>query len=153
DPRAPSRDLPKTSAPAADPPPMLPRTPPEGRREPVRSALPSSLQGTDPDGALEVDGRGGLVVDSDLRRFFDYFLSAGGEEAPAALRARIVLAIGERLQGAAASRAVELLDRYLAYRDAARRLGAAGDLTARLAELRQVRRRFFDSADAEKLFG
>jgi lipase chaperone LimK len=65
----------------------------------------------------------------------------------------MVGAIGERLQGAAASRAVDLLDRYLAYRDAARRLGAEDDLAARAAELKQLRRRYFDPADAEKLFG
>ncbi|WP_437682586.1 lipase secretion chaperone [Sorangium sp. So ce131] len=118
-------------------------------------AAPPSLRGTDVDGAVIVDGRGDLVVGPEILAFFDYFLSATGEEPAAAIRARIVAAIRERAGGRAADQAVALLDRYLGYREAAGAAGAApeADPAARLAVLRELRREHFGEADAARLFG
>jgi lipase chaperone LimK len=121
--------------------------------EPPPAPLPASLQGTDEDGALRVDERGDLIVDADVLRFFDYYLSATGEESAAAIRSRLVAAIRRKLKGPAADRAIGLLDQYLAYREATRSLREDGDLAARLAELRRLRREHFGAADADKLFG
>lgn len=117
--------------------------------------IPASLRQTDEDGALLVDEHGDLVVGPEIRAFFEYYLSATGEESNAAIKARIVKRIHDKLKGAAADQATNLLDRYLAYREATRSIsaGADGDLGARLEALRKIRRDHLGAVDAEKLFG
>jgi len=118
--------------------------------------LPSSLAGTDVDGWLGVDDNGHLVVTPGARWFFDYFLSATGEEPPEEIRARIVAEIDRRLPAPGAREAIGLLDRYLAYRERVRTLqasGAADDLQQRLAQLRDIRTETFGDANAAALFG
>jgi lipase chaperone LimK len=118
--------------------------------------LPASLEGTEVDGWLGVDDEGHLVVTPGARWFFDYFLSAAGEEPPEQIRARIVAGIKRRLPAAGAQEAIDLLDRYLAYRDRVRALQASGvseDLGQRLAQLHDIRRETFGDANATALFG
>ena len=118
--------------------------------------LPHSLQETDVDGWLGVDDRGHLVVTPGARRFFDYFLSAAGEESPEQIRARIVAEIEKRLPPLGAHEAIALLDRYLAYRDRVRELAEAGtpeDLEQRLDQLHQIRAQILGDADAAAMFG
>jgi lipase chaperone LimK len=120
--------------------------------------LPASLRGTAEDGALRVDDDGYLVIGPGVLRFFDYYLTATGEESPAVLRGRIVAAVHRRLSGAgqerAAGQAVALLDTYLGYREVTRRLRPDGDdPAARLAALHDLRRRSFGAEVADKLFG
>lgn len=120
---------------------------------------PASLRDTEIDGALAVSADGHFEPDRGALALFDYFLSATGEEPAAALRARITAEIARRLAPAAAREAEEFLDRYLAYRDAARSLGeedrlAQGtDLERRLQWLRELRRAHFGATLAERLFG
>jgi len=94
------------------------------------------------------------VVGPDVRRFFDYFLSATGEEPMATIRARIVGELRQRLPLTAANEAIDLLDRYLAYRERAAALGPAdsNDLEASFAALEQVRREVLGDHDAVALF-
>lgn len=146
-PRVPAPVFP--GAPASSSPPIpaaLPAPP---------AALPGSLEGTEPDGALRVDAAGELVIEPAVLRFFDYFLAATGEESPAAIRARIEAAIAARVSGAAAARARGLLATYLAYREAAADLAVPkeADAKERLAAVRALRRRHFAAADADALFG
>lgn len=119
-------------------------------------ALPRSLRNTDIDGWIGADDAGQLVVTPGARWFFDYFLSAAGEEPDEAIRARIVAEIEARLAPTAARQAIELLDRYLAYRERVRELQASApsdDLAQRLAELHRIRVETFGDADAAALFG
>jgi lipase chaperone LimK len=120
-------------------------------------ALPPSLRGTDVDGALVVEADGHFRPTPDALDFFDYFLAASGEESPEALRARIRAAIEARLEEPARSEALDLLDRYLAYRESARALyddaTAALDLERRFQRLRELRRERFGAEVAEALFG
>ena len=46
----------------------------------LATSLPKSLQGTQVDGEIIIDENKQLVVTAGLRRLFDYFLSAQGEE-------------------------------------------------------------------------
>jgi lipase chaperone LimK len=119
--------------------------------------LPGSLRGTDVDGALRVGPDGKLKLDPSIIAFFDYFLSASGEESDAAIRARIEAAIRERLDGPAAAEAIALLDKYLAYREAARTMrvppGTEDDPAARLASVHKLRREQFGEEAASALFG
>lgn len=114
---------------------------------------PSSLQGTEEDGSLAVDESGNLVVGPGILAFFDYHLSATGELDPATIKARIRARIHASLPERAAGQASTLLDRYLAYREATRRLREDGDSAARLAALHDLRARIFGDDDAARLFG
>jgi len=44
------------------------------------SSLPPSFAGTEVDGQFRLDDAGNLLISMDIRRIFDYFLSAYGEE-------------------------------------------------------------------------
>lgn len=119
--------------------------------------LPQSLEDTAIDGWLGVDDGGQLVITPGARWFFEYFLSATGEESSAQVRARIIAALRERLPPAAMSDAIALLDRYLAYRERTRELvesgSAAEPLPTRLDQLHALRVELFGENDAAALFG
>jgi lipase chaperone LimK len=114
---------------------------------------PSSLRGTEEDGSLAADESGNLVVGPGILAFFDYHLSATGELSPAMIKARILARIHESLPERAAGQASTLLDRYLAYREATRRLRDDGDSASRLDALHRLRQRIFGDDDAARLFG
>jgi lipase chaperone LimK len=124
------------------------------RAAPARGAemVPPSLADTEVDGVLGMDAAGNLILTEEVRRFFDYFLTASGEQAPAVIRARIESALDARLPARAAGQGRDLLGRYLAYREAARELGAEGDLEARRLAVESLRRRHLGAEAAEKLF-
>src|SRR5262249_46952091 len=81
---------------------------------------PASLDGTEVDGRLAVDAHGDLVVSPEVRRFFEYFLSASGEETDAVMRRRLEAAIDARVPPRAAAQARTLFAQFLAVREAAR---------------------------------
>ncbi|QSQ20712.1 lipase chaperone [Pyxidicoccus parkwayensis] len=120
-------------------------------------AVPTSLQDTQEDGALQVDANGHLVLSADVRLLFDYYLSATGEELPEVIRARIVAALREKLPAQATEEAVRLLDDYLAYREATRTLqvpegSAPDDMGSRLEAVRKLRREHLGDAAAHAFF-
>ena len=118
--------------------------------------LPRSLQGADVPGGLGVDADGNLIVAPGVRVLFDHFLSAVGEEPLEVIRGRIIAEIRRRLPPKAQVQAIDLLDRYLEYRERARELytaGASDNLDARLQQIRDLRRDVFGEKDAEGLFG
>jgi lipase chaperone LimK len=133
------------------------RVEPESAIEMARKPLPRSLEGTEVDGGLAADADGHLIVGRGVRDLFDYFLSATGEEPLSVIRARIVAEIEKRLPPTAAREAIDLLDRYLDYRERARELyaedGFSGDLSTRLEQIRTLRREVFGEEEAEALFG
>lgn len=116
------------------------------------AAVPASLEGTDPDGEVTADAGGHLVIDLELRRLFDHFLAASGEEPIATMRARIIAALRARLPAVAADEAIAILDRYLAYRDAARRLAPTSDPRAGLDQAHDLRARMFSPAVVKAFF-
>ena len=75
-----------------------------------------SLEGTDIDGALKVDKNGLLILDQDVRDFFDYFLSAADELGPEAVILEIQRYIDTYLPQAAAIQAHKLFSGYLSYK-------------------------------------
>lgn len=130
-------------------PPLAPA--PSARVEPL-AALPGSLEGAEPDGAIRANDAGHLVIDLELRRLFDHFLIATGEEPLAAIRARIVAVLHARLPATAEAEAIAILDRYLAYRDAARQLSLPSDPRAGLGQLHDLRARMFAPEVARAFF-
>jgi lipase chaperone LimK len=117
---------------------------------------PGSLRDTDVDGALAVDADGRLLITPALRRFFEYFFVASGEESDARIRARIETELRAQLRGDAQQAAFDLLERYLAYRQRGRALAEAAapdaDLSARAEALRGLRRESFGEREAAALF-
>ena len=77
--------------------------------------LPRSLQGTQIDGEIIIDENKQLVVTEGLRRLFDYFLSALGEEDEAVIYARVESYIRHHTPEPAASQAVTIFDQYITY--------------------------------------
>ena len=77
--------------------------------------LPRSLQGTDVDGEIIIDENQQLVVTEGLRRLFDYFLSALGEEDEATIFARVESYIHSFVPEPAASQAIVIFNRYIDY--------------------------------------
>lgn len=115
---------------------------------------PASLADTEPDGAFAADAHGNLIVSPELRRAFDYWFAASGEESDGRISARIAAQIRARLDDPAETAALALLARFVAYRQRGRALAAAdgdADLEARAAALHDLRREIF-GADAALLF-
>jgi len=115
------------------------------------AALPNSLEGSQPDGAISAEG-GHLVISIELRRLFDYFLSATGEEPLATIRARIVATLRKRLPPTAVDEAIVILDRYLAYRDIVRDFPPVTDVNAQLDRLHDLRIKIFAPEVATAFF-
>lgn len=115
---------------------------------------PKSLRGTRLDGALELDPLGHFKPSREARRLFDYHLTTSGERPLDEIRARIVAVIERRLSPDAARDAIDLLDRYLLYRERARQLAVTDDdAQARFATVWALRCEILGTADAEALFG
>lgn len=125
-----------------------------------------SMQGTEPDGRIQVladpaSAGGGLVVDAELRKFFDYHLSAVGEQSIEAIRAQAEQELDRRLPSAAAAQARRLLGLYLAFKTALveleQRPELAGNgvaaLRARLLGMQALRARYFDAQEVQGMFG
>ena len=77
--------------------------------------LPQSLKGTAVDGEIIIDENKQLVVTEGLRRLFDYFLSALGEEDEAVIYARVESYIRSHTPEPAASQAITIFNQYIAY--------------------------------------
>lgn len=78
--------------------------------------LPASFAGTRIDGSFRVDANGNLIISEDIRRIFDYFLAAIGEEPLRSSVARLQAYITSQLRLPARDQALALLDSYLAYK-------------------------------------
>jgi lipase chaperone LimK len=124
-----------------------------GASEPRYWERPGSLAGTEPDGAFAADADGNLIVSPELRRAFEYWFAATGEEPEARIRARIAAEIRAHLPEPARAAALALVARFITYRERARDLAADApeDLAARAAAVHDLRREVF-GADADALF-
>jgi len=118
---------------------------------------PASWRGTVPDGALREDEQGNLLVSEDVRRRFDYFLSALGEEELNVLRGRVAAHLQAALSATAARQAWDLFERYIGYRAALRELdqhdGSVAGMRQSLEERRALRDQWFSATTREAFFG
>ena len=127
----------------------------------------ASLSGTEIDGALTAKGNGELVINLEVRDFFDYFLSTVGEVSPETAIQQIEAMARNHLPEPASTQALALLDEYLAYKqaslevmqtrldpartgDPAYQLAALGDA---LAQLKRLRATTFSSPAHQAFFG
>ena len=127
---------------------------------PARPFAPS-LQGTRPDGAVQIAADDTVVADARLIELFDYYLATVGEKTPDAVRAEIERELDRTLRPAAATGAKRVLARYIAYRQALVTLSAdprlagpdAVALQRRLAALRGLRAQYFSARELAAIFG
>lgn len=132
----------------------------------LATSLPKSLQGTQVDGEIIIDENKQLVVTAGLRRLFDYFLSAQGEEPLSQIEQRVIAYIREHTPEPAASHAVKIFQNYLTYLTAVSQLDkpkaqsnpnvSALDLSAiknQLRAVQQLQARYFDAKTREAFFG
>lgn len=77
--------------------------------------LPRSLQGTTVDGEIIIEENKQLVVTEGLRRLFDYFLSAFGEEEESVIHERVKGYIRHHTPEPAASQAIGIFEQYVSY--------------------------------------
>jgi lipase chaperone LimK len=121
-------------------------------------ALPGSFAGTQVDGLFRVDAAGQLIVSQDIRRIFDYFLAAIGEEPVRVSVERLQAYIGNQLQEPAREQALALLAQYLDYKRELvllerdwPQLASLDALRQREAAVQALRARLF-SGDARQAF-
>ena len=130
--------------------------------------LPRSLQGTEVDGDIIIDGTQNLVVTEGLKRLFDYFLSTLGEESAETIHARVEAYIKSHTPEPAASQAVEIYHQYVTYLqrlnaiqnkygDLQMRATKSGEFDLSLARQRQqdivnLRNELFESETIEAFF-
>ncbi len=112
-----------------------------------------SLRGSTRDGGARVGADGQLVVDRDLRRLFDYFLTLAGELDAAGIRMLVAEDLATQLPAAVVNVALDQFDRYVDYLRRAAQLPEGGDLVTRLARLAELRRAVFGEATAKAYFG
>ncbi len=78
--------------------------------------LSETLEGTSIDGSLKADGAGNLILDIEVRDFFDYFLSTADDIGPAQAIAEIQRYAQQYLPEPANTQALALLANYLRYK-------------------------------------
>lgn len=124
-------------------------------------AFVRSLEGTKPDGDLKVLAGDKLLVDAELARTFDYYLSAMGEKSLDAIKIEAERELERKLSPAAAAEAKRLLGRYLDYKRALVDVeknqtltgNNAANLRARFLAMQQARNQFFSPQESQGLFG
>ncbi len=122
-------------------------------------ALASSLQGTQIDCALTATPAGQLVLNSNIRNCFEYFLTQIGEKSLNTIDQQVQTHLNQILPITAAQQAIELWQRYLKYREAEGTLKVNSNtsdpehLQRVLNALTQLRQQYFKPAEIEALFG
>ncbi len=136
----------------------------------VSIELPYSLRNAGAPAPLDIDDQGNLIVNIKVRNFFDFYLSALGEETLEALTARIAGDLST-LPQQAQDRALAILNGYIGYRqavDAFLERSAANNFSVgrrsteraqkiaaaeQKLKLRELRRDFFDDETIDAFFG
>jgi lipase chaperone LimK len=112
----------------------------------------SSLRGTEPDGGVRFSSDGRLIVDADLRRQIEWWLSLLGEMPLVEIRSLFEQSLANAHAPAQAAAALAFFDRWVDYLAAADAQLPDGSTAQRLDALSALRRQWF-GADAETLFG
>lgn len=81
-------------------------------------AFSSDSEGTEIAGHLRVNDAGSLIADVEFKAFMDYFLSSVGEVTPEQAMQRMRLHFYHQLPESAANEAMNILQQYLAFKEA-----------------------------------
>jgi lipase chaperone LimK len=122
----------------------------------ARQVVAPSLRGTRVDGDARLDSKGRLQLDANLVTMFDYYLSAWGERSSQVIHAALRQTLAQKLPPEEQSYALDVFDRYLAFRKAlAEQAPGARDgaLDGRVARMRRLRQVYFNGEESAGLFG
>jgi len=154
--------LSRNTSSALEPAVTQPSTPtqkqPNNTAGPLKN-LPASFGGTTVDGTFRLDADGNLLISEDIRRIFDYFLAAAGEEPLRTSVERLRAYIAAQLPTNARGQALALLNQYLDYKRELVLLERDLPQSANLEALRQreaavqaLRARIFDAQTQQAFF-
>lgn len=153
-----SRNTLSALEPAATQPTAPPQKQPNSTAGPLKN-LPASFGGTTVDGTFRLDADGNLLISEDIRRIFDYFLAAAGEEPLRTSVERLRAYIAAQLPANARGQALSLLNQYLDYKRELVLLERDLPQSANLEALRQreaavqaLRARIFDAQTQQAFF-
>ena len=120
----------------------------------VLANLPLSLQGSPLPSALAVHDDGSLVIAIAVRQYFDYFLTAIGEEPLTLIAERVKYQLSQQLEQPALGTALDIFANYLAYRDELAQLLHAGeqDYANLRAQIKASRDSHFEGLVVEAFF-
>jgi lipase chaperone LimK len=124
----------------------------DARSDPLAT---TSLRNTVEDGDVRFDANGMLVIDRDLRRRFDYYLSLIGEYELVQIRALFRRSLDNSIGPPRAAAVLDAFDRYVAFQRALDAAGIASvkDAAERLRRVSRLRRETLGAAMAEAFFG
>jgi len=88
---------------------------PVNQDSPAQPNFVKSYQGTQPDGAITLDENGNVMIDKDLKRLFDYYLSAIGELPLDQMRKYLQQFAGEELNAIQLKQLLDYFDKYHNY--------------------------------------
>lgn len=123
--------------------------------------LAASLRGTEIDCPLQVDANGQLLLTKGIRNCFDYFFSALGEKTESQLIVDLRQYFNATLAKTAADYAIYLLDQYVSYNHALKKLKPSGNFKsgdlesfrAVVVQMRKLQQKYFTAAEIQALFG
>lgn len=124
--------------------------------------LAPSLRGTEVDCSLAINQEKQLILTTGIRNCFDYFLSSLGEKTESQLVADIDLYLNTVLPPTASPYALQLLDKYMAYRHASQqqslKFTKIEKITPEVLEgilyrVKNLRQQFFTPPEEEAFFG
>lgn len=81
------------------------------------SSLPASLKDVPSPELLDVDAAGNLVINAKIRKMFDHYLSATGEEELSIITDRVKLLLSRQLRDPSLSEAMNIFDNYIAFKE------------------------------------
>ncbi|MGA4853443.1 lipase secretion chaperone [Acinetobacter haemolyticus] len=123
--------------------------------------LAPSLQGTEIDCPLQVDGDGKLILTIGIRSCFDYFFSSLGEKTETELIGDIRQYLRATLPETAANYGIYLLDQYVAYTHALKNLKTSTHFKKDeidkfqniVDQMSKLQQQFFNAAEIQAFFG
>lgn len=125
----------------------------------VDTSLAASLQGTEIDCDVSADAAGQLVLNVNIKRCFEYFLTQIGEKPLNVIDQQIKEHLAKILPATAAQQAIDLWNRYQKYRKAEGKLSVSGSnddpdhFQKVFNALNDLRKQFFKPAEINALFG
>ena len=125
--------------------------------QPMLASQVSSLNGSYPDGAVNLDERGQVIADKDLHRLFDHYLSAQGEMSLDEIKHRLLSVSSDFLSLNQLEQVRDLFDQYVNYLAESENfaLSMASDLSLkeRLMAVEAHREQMLGKSLSEAFFG
>ncbi|MCB1582804.1 MAG: hypothetical protein KDI92_07055 [Xanthomonadales bacterium] len=116
----------------------------------------NSLQGSQPDGAINFDEQGNVKADKDLHRLFDYYLSTQGEQDMVQIKKQLLMSASDYLSLNQLEQLRDYFDQYVQYLENAENFAVSFNddepLEQRLIQIKQLREDLLGQQMADGFF-